>query len=93
VKRSTFREIFAYCLGFFIVYYYFRMTNRLFTETIPPANRELIIRIMGGIEGAFFTILCYFFGTSKGSSEKTEMIHETKKQKEKDKENEPTLDK
>ena len=41
---------------------------------IPVENREAVIHIIGVIEGVVLSIFGYFYGTSKGSSDKTNIF-------------------
>lgn len=57
------------CLSAFIF-----MLGTLTFRVIPPENREILIHILGIIEGAVMTLVAYYFGTSKSSSDKTKML-------------------
>ena len=47
----------------------------LFFLDIPTGNRELVIHLLGIIEGVFVgSMATYYFGSSKGSSDKNEVI-------------------
>lgn len=54
--------------------------NYILMSPIPDANREIAHFIAGEVSGVALTIATYYYGSSKGSQEKTEMI---KKQNEK----------
>ena len=41
---------------------------------IPEANKELFIHLVGIVEGVVLSIFAYFFGSSKGSKDKTEAL-------------------
>lgn len=56
------------------------LVNQLVTHELPEANREIVIHILGIIEGAVMAIVTYYYGSSKGSQEKSEQL---KKQNEK----------
>lgn len=43
-------------------------------KTIPGENRTLFIHFIGIIEGIAISIFSYYFGSSKGSSDKTKMM-------------------
>lgn len=42
--------------------------------TIPEQNRDLFIHAIGMVEGVAVSIFSYYFGSSKGSSEKTKLL-------------------
>jgi hypothetical protein len=41
---------------------------------VPPENREAFLIVLGTITGSFVSIVSYFYGSSKGSSDKTAML-------------------
>jgi hypothetical protein len=41
---------------------------------IPEANRDLFIHAIGMVEGVAVSIFSYYFGSSKGSSDKTKLM-------------------
>jgi hypothetical protein len=41
---------------------------------IPEGNRDIIHILFGTIDGSVITILSFYYGSSKGSQEKTEII-------------------
>lgn len=58
-------------LGFFIV------LGLLFKIPLIMANKDIIVYTVGGLQTAFITVVAYFFGSSKGSSEKNEILSKT----------------
>lgn len=68
------KDIFQYSLGALIVLCFFAILSVLMFIEIPPLNRDAMY-IMLGITGTLTAgVGSYFFGSSKGSSEKTEII-------------------
>lgn len=55
-------------LGFFIT------IICLFRFELIAFNKELIIYTVGGLQSAFITVVAYFFGSSKGSSDKNKIL-------------------
>jgi hypothetical protein len=47
--------------------------------TFPGSSNSLFHQLMGIIEGVAMTIFAYYFGTSKGSSDKTKLLANGKK--------------
>lgn len=47
----------------------------LFNFELIAFNKELIIYTIGGLQSAFITVVAYFFGSSKGSSDKNKMLN------------------
>ena len=56
----------------------FIITNALLFREIPENNKEIVIHLLGIIEGAVMTIVTYEFGSSKGSDKKNELLAKTK---------------
>lgn len=46
----------------------------LFTGEAPEGSRELIARMLGTVDAALLTVMTFWFGSSRGSSEKNAMI-------------------
>lgn len=46
----------------------------ILTRSIPDTNREIAHFMVGEVSGVALTISAYYFGSSKGSQEKTEII-------------------
>lgn len=73
-------EVTALALGIIVVYYTFWMLEMLFKVGIPADNKEVILLIVGVVIGKFGTIVDFFFGSSKGSSEKNELLAPSKQE-------------
>lgn len=61
-------------VGIAIIVVFSSMVFTVTTQEIPKENREIIIHILGIVEGALMAIVTYYFGSSKGSQEKQEML-------------------
>lgn len=46
----------------------------LLTNIIDPSMRELIARVLGTLDAALTLVLSYYFGSSAGSKEKTQLM-------------------
>ncbi len=46
----------------------------LFTNIIDPSMRELIARVLGTLDGALMLVLSFYFGSSHGSQQKTDIL-------------------
>jgi len=69
------KEIFMYALGAIVAIGYFLTLWYLVKEGLYENTINLAI---GALIGAFATVVGYFYGSSKGSSDKNEMIHKNK---------------
>ena len=64
-----------YSLAALIVLKIFVLVGLLIFQTMPEANKDLLILVIGNLMAAFISVISYFFGSSKGSSDKTEIIN------------------
>ena len=46
----------------------------LIYRVIPAENKEILIHVLGIIEGAVMTIVSFYYGSSKGSQKKDELL-------------------
>lgn len=53
-----------------ILLVFFMIVNALIYRVIPPENKEILIHVLGIIEGSVMTLVTYEFGSSKGSAKK-----------------------
>jgi hypothetical protein len=59
-------------IGFFALLYFFVFIG------IPVENKELLNITVGALIGSFTTVVGYFFGSSAGSANKTDIMAEKK---------------
>jgi len=69
---KTGKEIFMYVLGALVVVGFFTILWYLIKQGTFESTINLAI---GSLIGAFATIVGYFYGSSKGSSDKNELIN------------------
>lgn len=67
-----------YVLGGLVVICFFITIFCLFRFELIAFNKELIIYTVGGLQSAFITIIAYFYGSSKGSNDKNNMLSRMK---------------
>ena len=70
------KEIFMYALGALVVIGFFSVLFFLIKEGVYESTINLAI---GSLIGAFGTIVGFFYGSSKGSQEKNDMIRNGQK--------------
>jgi hypothetical protein len=75
MTRAT-KDIYQYALGAIVVLGFFIVVYVLIDVKIEPANMNLLSLIVGALISAFVTVVTYFYGSSKGSSEKEERLRE-----------------
>jgi hypothetical protein len=70
----TLKEIYMYLLGAFVVGCAVATVGLLVFFAIPTANHDAIMLAIGALLGWAGGVVSYFFGSSKSSSDKTEII-------------------
>lgn len=68
------KDIFQYSLGGVIVVGFFLLLIVLANKGIPDQNKDLLNLVVGALIGSFATVVGYFYGSSKGSAEKNELL-------------------
>lgn len=53
---------------------YFALIYLVFTTELPEGNREAANIVLGVLTGALGLVLNFYFGSSQGSKEKTEIL-------------------
>lgn len=87
MKRQFFRDIeqaFMYILAIAIATGLFILIGLLIYKSIPEQNKDLLNIVIGTFLAAFSSIISYFFGSSKGSNDKTEHIINMRNEKKND---------
>ncbi len=73
------KDIFMYALAGLIMLLLFLFVVVLIFRPIPSVNKELLYLATGLVLGWGTSIIGYFFGSSKGSADKTDqMMNQTK---------------
>lgn len=65
---------FMYTLAGLVVFGFFGVVGMLFFLEIPEASENVTYMLLGTLAAEFGSIMRYFFGSSKGSSDKTAML-------------------
>ena len=73
------KDIYMYFLGALIVTGMFVIIGLLVYKEMPTTNKDLLNIVIGAFIGAFLSVVGYFYGSSKGSADKTEIISESQK--------------
>ena len=68
--KQIFQYAFAALIGAALVVVIILLINR----TIPVENKDVLLVVVGVLASAFTAVVGYFFGSSKGSSEKNELL-------------------
>ena len=68
------KELYMYILGAIIVIAFFATIYLLAKVEMPLTNKDLLLIVIGALVAKFGDVVSYFFGSSKGSSDKNEML-------------------
>ena len=71
------KEIYMYALAALIAIGFFGLLYILVYVPIPESNANVLYLVVGALIGSFTTVVGYFFGSSKGSADKTEIMKKT----------------
>jgi len=74
VKTTGKRETNQYVLAWTVIIGFFGLIVALMRTTLPPGVSEVTFMLFGALATGFGTVLNYFFGSSKGSAEKTGLL-------------------
>jgi hypothetical protein len=72
--KTLWQQIFQYGLGAIIVAGLFLVTYWLIIKDSPPSNKDALLIVLGVLASQFANVIGYFFGSSKGSADKDEML-------------------
>lgn len=68
------RDANLYILAWVVIAGFFGLVGLLIYRPLPQDSTGVVFLLFGAIASGFTAILGYFFGSSKGSSEKTELL-------------------
>lgn len=63
-----------YGLGALVVLAFFTLIIALVKFEIPGANEKILYLVVGALVGSFNQVTNFFYGSSKGSKDKTDII-------------------
>jgi len=78
MKKATIREIAFYALAGLVLLLMAYVTVAVMTKEIPAGNVQSANIMLGVVLGWGSAVVFYFFGSSKGSSDKSEQIYDKK---------------
>lgn len=78
MSRKNLREGFFYLVAAIIIFSAYYIMRKLFAGEMPANNHDAIMLAIGVILGWGTNVVNYFFGSSKGSAEKSESMAEKK---------------
>jgi len=72
--KELWKQIFQYALAALIAVGLYWVTYLLIMKAAPEGNKDALLIVLGVMAGAFANVVGYFFGSSKGSSDKNEIL-------------------
>lgn len=72
--KELWKQIFQYALAAMIGAALIVVIILLIQHTIPAGNKDVLLVVVGVLASAFTAVVSYFFGSSKGSQAKDEML-------------------
>ena len=74
-------KIAMYILGVLIIVGFFALLVILIFKPIPENNNEVLNLAIGSLLSSFSMVVGYFYGSSAGSAQKTELMNSNKNDK------------
>lgn len=71
------KDILFYSLAAIVVVGFFTVLWILFKVELPQSNHDLALIMLGVLGAKFGDVVAYFFGSSKGSSDKNDLLKNT----------------
>ena len=72
------KDRFMFILGAIIMICFFVVLGLLIFHGMPENNKDVLYLIIGALIGFAGSVVNYFYGSSKGSSDKSEMLNSKK---------------
>lgn len=69
------RNVLMYVLGALITLAFFGLLGMLVLYPIPEKNSQVLTLTIGALITSFSMVVGYFYGSSKGSADKTELLN------------------
>jgi len=73
-KLTGSKDVHLYIFSYIVSIGFFGIMVYLMTKPLPEGSSEAVLMLFGGLIGAFTSIISYFFGSSKSSAEKTNLL-------------------
>ena len=74
VEATGKKDLNLYILAWTIVGGFFALCAILMRVALPESSSEVVYLLFGGLVAGFTQVIAYFFGSSKGSSDKTRLL-------------------
>jgi predicted CDP-diglyceride synthetase/phosphatidate cytidylyltransferase len=74
MRNKVNKDIYQYALATLIVIVVFVLTYVVFIVPLPEENKDIALLLIGVLVAKFSDVVAYFFNSTKGSAEKTDII-------------------
>ena len=71
------KKVARYILGALLTLGFFAILSLLIFQGIPEPNSDVLYLLIGALIAGFTTVVNYFYGSSIGSADKTEIMAKT----------------
>lgn len=71
------KEIYMYILAAVFVVGYFCLIGFVLMRVIPAENKDIALMLFGTLTAAVASIISYFYGSSKSSADKNELLYKS----------------
>ena len=71
------KEIYMYALAALFIAGYFCLIGFILIRVIPPENKDIALMLFGTLTATIGAIVSYFYGSSKSSADKNEMLYKS----------------
>ena len=68
------QDVFQYILAALIVLVFFALIYTIFSYALPAENKDIGNVVIGALVMKFGDVVAYFFNSTKGSAEKTDLL-------------------
>jgi len=72
--KELWKQIFQYLLAALVAVGLYWVTYLLIMKAAPETNKDALLILLGVMAAAFSNVIGYFFGSSKGSAEKNDLL-------------------
>jgi predicted CDP-diglyceride synthetase/phosphatidate cytidylyltransferase len=72
--KQLWQQIFQYTLGALVAVGLYWVTYLLIMKSTPENNKDALLIVLGVLASQFANVVQYFFGSSKGSADKTDLM-------------------
>jgi hypothetical protein len=76
--KTLWQQIFQYSLAALVAVGLYWVTYLLIIKAAPEVNKDALLILLGVLAGAFSNVVGYFFGSSKGSQAKDQILYDKK---------------